>query len=95
MCLNKQNCTSILHIHVIKQNFGSNIDIFLYKLLSLTSSIFAFASQELILDTLHYCMTIETQSALESGAMESFTKLLSHKSATIRGKAARDIMDLR
>ena len=40
-------------------------------------------------------MTIETQSALESGAMESFTKLLSHKTATIRGKAARDVMDLR
>jgi len=40
-------------------------------------------------------MTIETQSALESGAMESFTKLLAHKTATIRGKAARDVMDLR
>lgn len=40
-------------------------------------------------------MTIETQSALESGAMESFTKLLGHKTATIRGKAARDVMDLR
>ena len=53
------------------------------------------ALQELILDTLHYCMTIETQSALESGAMESFTKLLSHKTATIRAKAARDVMDLR
>ncbi|KAJ7375789.1 Radial spoke head 14 [Desmophyllum pertusum] len=50
--------------------------------------------KELILDTLHYCMTIETQSALESGAMESFTKLLTHKTATIRGKAARDVMDL-
>ncbi|KAK2568148.1 Radial spoke head 14-like protein [Acropora cervicornis] len=51
--------------------------------------------KELILDTLHYCMTIETLSALESGAMESFTKLLSHTSASIRSKAARDVMDLR
>ena len=59
------------------------------------SNINVFALQELILDTLHYCMTIETQSALESEAMESFTKLLSHKSETIRAKAARDIMDLR
>lgn len=50
--------------------------------------------KELILDTLHYCMTIETQSALDSGAMEGFTKLLSHKTATIRAKAARDVMDL-
>lgn len=50
--------------------------------------------KELILDTLHYCMTIETLSALESGAMESFTKLLSHISASIRSKAARDVMDL-
>ena len=57
--------------------------------------ILSLLSQELILDTLHYCMTIETQSALESGAMESFTKLLAHKSATIRAKAARDVMDLR
>ena len=40
-------------------------------------------------------MTIETQSALDSGAMESFTKLLSHKTAAIRAKAARDVMDLR
>ena len=57
--------------------------------------ILSLLSQELILDTLHYCMTIETQSALESGAMERFTKLLAHKSATIRSKAARDVMDLR
>ena len=40
-------------------------------------------------------MTIETQSALDSEAMESFTKLLSHKTAAIRAKAARDVMDLR
>lgn len=58
-----------------------------------TSGMFPF--QELILDTLHYCMTIETQSALDSEAMESFTKLLSHKTAAIRAKAARDVMDLR
>ena len=51
--------------------------------------------QELILDTLHYCMTIETHSALERGGMENFTKLLGHESAVVRGKAARDIMDLR
>ncbi|KXJ18833.1 radial spoke head 14 homolog [Exaiptasia diaphana] len=50
--------------------------------------------KELILDTLHYCMRIETSEALTSNAMEAFTQLLGHKSATIRCKAARDIMDL-
>ncbi|ELT87452.1 hypothetical protein CAPTEDRAFT_198826 [Capitella teleta] len=50
--------------------------------------------KELILDTLHFCMFEETQSALDSEAMEVFTELLQHKSSSIRGKAARDIMDL-
>ena len=66
-----------------------------YKKLKSLPFLFVFALQELILDTLHYCMTIETLSALESGAMEGFTKLLSHKAASIRSKAARDVMDLR
>ena len=51
--------------------------------------------QELILDTLHYCMRVDTAKALSSSAMETFTFLLDHKSPTIRAKAARDIMDLR
>ncbi|XP_076471321.1 radial spoke head 14 homolog [Babylonia areolata] len=50
--------------------------------------------KELILDTLHYCMRVDTVKALASGAMETFTSLLSHKSPSIRAKAARDIMDL-
>lgn len=49
----------------------------------------------LILDTLHYCMRVNTQQALAAGAMETFTKLLDHASDVIRAKAARDIMDLR
>lgn len=48
----------------------------------------------LILDTLHFCMAVDTEQALKSGAMEMFTKLLEHKSHIIRAKAARDIMDL-
>ncbi|XP_031555319.1 radial spoke head 14 homolog [Actinia tenebrosa] len=50
--------------------------------------------KELILDTLHYCMRIETSDALNNDAMKAFTKLLSHSSPSIRYKAARDIMDL-
>ncbi|KAL8561932.1 hypothetical protein ACOMHN_001258 [Nucella lapillus] len=50
--------------------------------------------KELILDTLHYCMRVNTDKALSSGAMETFTSLLTHKSPSIRAKAARDIMDL-
>lgn len=50
--------------------------------------------KELILDTLHFCMRVDTTSALQSGAMGAFTNLLSHKAHTIRAKAAVDIMDL-
>ena len=51
--------------------------------------------QELILDTLHFCMRVDTINALEANAMEAFTSLLKHELPVIRAKAARDIMDLR
>ena len=54
-----------------------------------------YCLQELILDTLHFCMRVDTQSALEANAMEAFTSLLKHELPVIRAKAARDIMDLR
>ncbi|XP_046331630.1 radial spoke head 14 homolog [Haliotis rufescens] len=50
--------------------------------------------KEMILDTLHYCMRVDTKKALAAGAMETFTQLLAHDSEVIRAKAARDIMDL-
>ncbi|KAK3774330.1 hypothetical protein RRG08_056377 [Elysia crispata] len=50
--------------------------------------------KELILDTLHFCMREDTDSALEAKAMEAFTMLLKHDLPVIRAKAARDIMDL-
>ncbi|KAL3841941.1 hypothetical protein ACJMK2_020018 [Sinanodonta woodiana] len=50
--------------------------------------------KELILDTLHFCLRVDTDKALKSGAMEVFTELLQHSSPVIRAKAARDIMDL-
>jgi len=50
--------------------------------------------KELILNTLHYCMRVDTAKALAAGAMEAFTYLLGHQAHTIRAKAARDIMDL-
>lgn len=48
----------------------------------------------LILDTLHYCLKIETGKALLAEAMEVFTQLLKHDSDIIRAKASRDIMHL-
>ncbi len=50
--------------------------------------------KELILDTLHYCMHVDTDAALNNDAMTVFTDLLGHESPVIRAKAARDIMDL-
>lgn len=50
--------------------------------------------KELILDTLHFCMRVDTDHALDAGAMEVYTDLLTHPIDTIRAKAARDIMDL-
>ena len=51
--------------------------------------------QRLILETLHFCMMVSTEDALNSGAMEVFTQLLVHETPAIRGMAARDIKDLR
>ncbi|KAH3884813.1 radial spoke head 14 homolog [Dreissena polymorpha] len=48
----------------------------------------------LILDTLHFCMRVDTTKALNADAMTVFTSLLKHKDSAIRAKAARDIMDL-
>ncbi|CAF1111256.1 unnamed protein product [Brachionus calyciflorus] len=50
--------------------------------------------KDFILDTLHFCMQVDTAQALSSQAMEVFTNLLKHESKTIRAKAARDIFDL-
>ena len=51
--------------------------------------------QGLVLDTLHYCMKADTDQALAASGMEVFTRLLNHATWEIRGKAARDIMDIR
>lgn len=48
----------------------------------------------LILDTLHFCMQVDTEQALDAKAMIIFTDLLEHSSEQIRAKAARDIFDL-
>lgn len=47
-----------------------------------------------ILDTLHFCLKVNTDHALEANAMEALDSLLYHKEAEVRAKAARDIMDL-
>lgn len=48
----------------------------------------------LILDTMHFCMRVDTEAALANKAMEVFTELLSHSSEVIKAKTARDVMDL-
>ena len=50
--------------------------------------------KNLILDTLHFCLMVDTEQALKARGMEIFTDLLTHELDVIRGKAARDIMDL-
>ena len=40
-------------------------------------------------------MSVNATQALNNDAMAVFTDLLQHESSDIRGKAARDIMDLR
>jgi hypothetical protein len=57
------------------------------------SSKFSFI-KEIILDTLHFCMMIETQQALDAKAMVVFTDLLSNKAKSIKAKTARDVFDL-
>ena len=51
--------------------------------------------KKLILDELHFCMSIDTTDALDSNGMETHTALLGHENPEIRGLAARNIMDLR
>lgn len=50
--------------------------------------------KDMILDTLHFCMQVDTTQALQAKAMGVFTDLLKHESKVIRAKAARDIFDL-
>ncbi|XP_067945309.1 radial spoke head 14 homolog [Watersipora subatra] len=48
----------------------------------------------LILDELHFCMAIDTTDALATEGMETLTALLVHTNVDIKGRAARNIMDL-
>lgn len=50
--------------------------------------------KEHILDTLHFCLTVEASSALICGAMEVLKQFLRHDRAKIRAKAALAIMDI-
>lgn len=50
--------------------------------------------KKLILDTLHFCMRVDTEKALKAKAMDEFKNLLGHADPVIKAKAARDIMDL-
>nr|CAB3265808.1 ARM37 radial spoke protein [Phallusia mammillata] len=50
--------------------------------------------KELILDTLHFCMRVDAQTALQSGIMPVLTDLLNHDLPIIRSSAARDLMDV-
>nr|XP_018670222.1 radial spoke protein ARM37 isoform X1 [Ciona intestinalis] len=50
--------------------------------------------KELILDTLHFCMRVDAENALKSGVMPVLTELLDHSDPSVRGAAARDMMDV-
>lgn len=49
---------------------------------------------EIILDTLHFCMFVDTRQTLKSKALTVFTDLLNHNSSSIKAKAARNIFDI-
>ncbi|XP_043925748.1 radial spoke head 14 homolog [Protopterus annectens] len=49
---------------------------------------------ELILDTLHFCLRIDTIQALNAGAVSVLKEKLSHTSVCIRWKAARAMMGI-
>lgn len=76
--------------------FGAQniVDLCLVKLLVEKLSTELDEIKLLILDTLHFCMQVDTEQALEAKAMSVFTELLKHTSEHIRAKAARDIFDL-
>jgi hypothetical protein len=50
--------------------------------------------QTLILDTIHWCFVVDTEQGLGCEAMAVLSKLLHHQLPEIRGKAARNIMEL-
>lgn len=50
--------------------------------------------KDLILDTLHFCLQIDTQQALDAKAMEVFTELLNHPNESIKAKSACAIFDI-
>nr|XP_033811728.1 radial spoke head 14 homolog isoform X2 [Geotrypetes seraphini] len=50
--------------------------------------------QELILDTLHFCLREEASQALNAGAVTVLKEKLSHSSVPIRNKAARALMGI-
>lgn len=50
--------------------------------------------QELILDTLHFCLCVDASEALASEAVSVLKEKLTHRSARIRSKAARALMDI-
>ncbi|KAK7475793.1 hypothetical protein BaRGS_00032939 [Batillaria attramentaria] len=87
----RQKATECLYVFagalgIVQTNL---VPILVQKLLSELDEI-----KKLILDTLHFCMRVDTEKALKADAMTAFTELLSHKNSGIRAKAARDIMDL-
>jgi len=51
--------------------------------------------QLVLLDSIHWCSVVDPSPALNCGAMRVLVDLLGHNNCDIRGKAARNIMDLR
>ncbi|XP_065902205.1 radial spoke head 14 homolog isoform X2 [Dysidea avara] len=47
-----------------------------------------------LLDSIHWCSVVDPSPALNCGAMRVLVDLLGHNNCDIRGKAARNIMDL-
>ena len=70
------------------------INLKLIKTLTLKLNSEVDVIKMLILDTLHFCMQIDTTQALEAKALTEFTSLLKNPSVDIRSKSARDVFDI-
>ena len=70
------------------------VRILICTLYSAVIASFHVLTQEVILGTLHWCFQVDTAQGLQCGAIPSSLPLLSHPSASVRGRAATLLYDL-
>ncbi|MBN3284458.1 RSP14 protein, partial [Polyodon spathula] len=76
-------------LHVMLGALGRVLGVLMLSPVSLESN-----RKELILDTLHFCLCVDTSEALATETVSVLKEKLSHCSGRIRSKAARALMDI-